>query len=101
MRDPSREHELEQALAELYGEWWRALEPNVNTDKFWQMIDPNCKTYRGGVWMVRHLLYAMENEQAVKPQRTGGSSVEELVLSGDWDDLFDANDKLAAKRRLG
>jgi hypothetical protein len=99
MRYESREHELESALFSLYEKWWHALEPDLRSDKFWQAIDPRCKNYRGGVWAVRHLLYSNDTTGGIKPNEPQ-TGVEELVLSGDWDDFFDRYDKAAARKRM-
>jgi len=100
MRNESRERELETVLFGLYEQWWHELEPDWRTDKFWQMIDPQCRNYKGGVWTIRHLLYSNDADSFIKPQEQPNMTVESLVLSGDWDDIFDDYDKLAAKKKL-
>lgn len=100
MRDESRERALENELSLLFDQWWHELESGGRNDKFWQMIDPHCKNYKGGVWMVRHLLYDDETNGVIKRQNPLDSTVEGLVLGGEWDDLFDDYDKLAARKRL-
>lgn len=100
MRDESRERALENELSRLYEQWWHELEPGRRVDKIWQMIDPQCKTYKGGVWTVRHLLYTDETAGVIKRENDLDLTVEGLVLSGEWDDIFDDYDKLAARKRL-
>ena len=100
MRDQSRERALEAELSCLYEQWWHELEPGPGKDKIWQMIDPQCNGYKGGVWAVRHLLYREEAGSVIKRENDLQSTVEGLVLSGDWDDIFDDYDKLAARKRL-
>jgi len=100
MRNESRERALENELSRLYEQWWHELEPGWRKDKFWQFIDPQCKNYKGGVWTVRHLLYTDETNGVIKRENHPDLTVEGLVLSGDWDDIFDDYDKFAARKRL-
>jgi hypothetical protein len=94
MTDESRERELESALFHLSERWpWRAV-------KFRQMITPDCELYKGGVWTVRHLLYTRETSGLAKLRHLPNLTVETLVLSGKWDDIFDEYDKNAARRKL-
>ena len=95
MADDSREQAFETALFHLYERWWHDLEPNGwRAEKFRQMITPGCRLYKGGIWTVRHLLYTRETTGFSKLRDRPELTVESLVLSGEWDDLFDRSTKL-------
>ena len=64
------------------------------------MINPTDKDYRGGVWTVRHLLYTPQQSGFKKLHKHPSLTVEQFVLSGEWDDIFDDHDKEAARRKL-
>lgn len=101
MADSSRERALEGALFRLYERWWHELKPNGwRAEKFRQMITPDCQLYKGGIWTVRHLLYTRAAAGFLKLRDRPDLTVESLVLSGDWDDLFDDQDRLAARKKL-
>jgi len=64
------------------------------------MINPKDSDYRGGVWTVRHLLYTPQQSGFKKLHGNPDLTVESLVLSGAWDDIFDKHDKQAAQKKL-
>ena len=64
------------------------------------MINPNDSDYRGGIWTVRHLLYTPQQSGFKKLHKHAHLTVESLVLSGEWDDIFDRHDKQAAQKKL-
>ena len=102
-----RERELEAALFGLYKAWARLpVPPNrlrpFFAEKFRQMIVPGCKLYKRGPEAVRHILYRSKTNvlaHLVENQRLD-LSVEALVLSGEWDDLFNAKDRKVAAEKL-
>jgi hypothetical protein len=102
MGSESREHALESALFALSERWRYDIGPDCwIAVKFRQMINPKCKIYKGGVGTVRHLLYQTKkttglNRLAAHPELT----VEQLVLNGKWDDLFDDEDRSRAREKL-
>ena len=105
--DRSRERALEAALFGLYQAWSRLPTPPDRlrpffAEKFRQMIVPGCKLYKGGVEAVRHILY--RSKSSVLDHLTENHridlSVESLVLSGEWDDVFNAQDRKRAAEKL-
>ena len=101
MLKQDRERSLEGALFRLSEKWQRDIGEDCWTAKrFRRMINPSDSDYRGGVWTVRHLLYTPEQSGFRKLYAHPGLTVEDCVLSGEWDDLFDEYDRKAARRKL-
>jgi hypothetical protein len=96
--EESRERDLESALFSLYQTWWREL--GWRAEKFRQMIVPGCKIYKGGVGTVRHLIYKRKTTGLDRLANRPELTIEHLVLSGQWDDLFDDKDRTAARMKL-
>jgi len=105
--DHERERVLEAALFGLYQAWARLPIPQDRlrpffAEKFRQMIVPGCKLYKGGVEAVRHILFKSKTSvlDHLAENRRVDLSVESLVLSGDWDDLFTPQDRKRAAEKL-
>ena len=98
MPDETRERALERALFALYQTWWREL--GWRAEKFRQMIVPGCKIYKGGIGTVRHLIHKRKTTGLDGLANRQELTVEHLVLSGQWDDLFDEMDRNAARKKL-
>jgi hypothetical protein len=97
MTDTSRQRTLEDALFALYEHWWKEL--GYRAERFRQTIVPGCKRYKGGVNAVKDILL----------KRTGGFerlsahpklTVEHLVASGEWNDLFHESLRALAREKL-
>ena len=104
MFDEVREVALENVLLRLY-EAWASLPPTpicprpYYAERFRQAIVPGCKRYKGGVRAVKDML----RKRDVGPGRLKSYpslTIEHLVLSGEWDDLFNATDRNLARRRF-
>jgi hypothetical protein len=104
MHDKARERTLESALLFLY-EAWADLPITTEhprpyyAERFRQTIVPECKRYKGGVQAVRDILGKREVDTRrfkCYPDLT----VEYLVSSGKWDDLFNPADRTLARLRL-
>jgi hypothetical protein len=68
-------------------------------ERFRQMIVPGCVRYKGGTNAVKHVLrYWTSGFERLEehPHLT----VEQLVISGEWDDLFDNADRVIARVKL-
>src|SRR5438046_7804867 len=93
MADKSRERALEGALFHLYEAWARLpIPPGCQrpyyAERFRQTIVPGCKRYKGGIKAVKDVLgKATQGAERLKPYPR--LTVEYLVLTGEWDDLFD------------
>lgn len=105
--DSSRERALEGALFGLYQAWSKLPTPSDRlrpyfAEKFRQMIVPGCKLYKGGVEAVRHMLFKSKTGllDYLAANNRIDLSVESLVLSGEWDDLFDPQDRKRAAEKL-
>ena len=97
MINDSRERALEGVLFALYERWWKEL--GYRAERFRQTIVPGCKRYKGGVRAAKDILL----------KETGGFqrlsdhpklTVEWLVASGQWDDLFAEPLRVAARSKL-
>ena len=101
----ARERALEAALFHLYRDVWPHLplkpgEKPYYAERFRQQIVAGCKCYIGGVQAVK---------RAIRRETTGRErlknhpevTLEALVLSGEWDDLFDDDDRRIAAEKLG
>ncbi|HLM98875.1 MAG TPA: hypothetical protein VK335_06315 [Bryobacteraceae bacterium] len=105
MVSKSRERALEDALFGLYKAWARLPIPPGYTrpyraERFRQTIVPECKRYKGGVQAVKDVLL---NLKATGFERLGPYphlTVEHLVASGDWDDLFTEPFRKLARKKL-
>jgi len=64
------------------------------------MIDEKSQNYKGGVWTVRHLLYTRPTEGFKRLRKHQELTVEAFVLNDEWTDIFDDDDRAAAKRKL-
>lgn len=104
MANKSREAALESALLGLYYAWAR-LPIAPGKKRRWyanyirQMFTPGCVRYRGGIETVKHVIHKQTSgldKLRAHPELT----VERLVLSGEWDDLFDNGDREMASRNL-
>ncbi len=101
MLDKTRERALERALLLLYEAWARLpITPEhprpYYAERFRQTIVPGCKRYKGAVQAVREIL----RKRKVGPKRFKSYphlTVEYLVLSGKWDDLFNETDRKLAR----
>ena len=100
----SRERALEAALLRLYEAWARLpIPPGQNrpyyAERFRQTIVPGCKRYKGGVRAVKDVLLKRTDGF----ERLRGDlelTVEWLVGSGEWDDLFSEPFRRAARNKL-
>jgi hypothetical protein len=100
----SRERALEAELFRLYRAWAALPIPPGHTrpyyaERFRQTITAGCKRYKGGIRAVKDVLL----------KRTGGFkrlrghpelTVDHLVVSGHWDDLFAEPFRRAARAKL-
>src|SRR5437879_630987 len=104
MSDEARERALESALLRLYNAWSRLPVPPGRkrpyyAERFRQMIVPGCVRYKGGINAVRHvLLYWTSGFERLEEHPN--LTVEQLVISGKWDDLFDSSDRTIARAKL-
>ena len=103
MLDKARERALESALLLLYEALSRLpITPEhprpYYAERFRQTIVPGCKRYKGGVQAVRDILGKREVD-ARRLKSYPDLTVEYLVSSGKWDDLFNETDRNLA--RLG
>ncbi len=104
MSDKARERALESALLRLY-EAWASLPPTPTcprpyyAERFRQAIVPGCKHYKGGVQAEKHML-AKRDFGAGRLKSYPHLTVEYLVLSGEWDDLFNETDRNLARLRF-
>ena len=104
MFDKARERALERALLRLY-EGWASLPPTPTcprpyyAERFRQAIVPECKHYKGGVQAVKDIL-AKRDVRGGRLKSYPHLTVEYLVLSGEWDDLFNETDRNLARLRL-
>lgn len=104
MLDKARECALESALLLLY-EAWAALPITPEhprpyyAERFRQTIVPGCKRYKGGVQAVRDILGKKREVDARRFKCYPDLTVEYLVSSGRWNDLFNEIDRNLA--RLG
>jgi hypothetical protein len=104
MSDKCRECALESALLRLY-EAWASLPPTPTcprpyyAERFRQAIVPGCKHYKGGVQAVKNIL-AKRDVGAGRLRSYPHLTVEYLVLSGEWDDLFNETDRNLARLRF-
>jgi hypothetical protein len=104
MVDTSRERALEGALFALYQAWSRLPIPPGKKRRYYanyirQMFTPGCKRYIGGVATVKHVIH----KQTSGLERLKGHpelTVENLVLSREWDGLFDDSDRKSARQNL-
>jgi hypothetical protein len=100
MIDRSRERALEGALFALYEAWSKlpippGKERPYYAERFRQTIVPACKRYKGGVRAVKDVL-GKATGGVERLKSSPHLTVEHLVLSGEWDDLFsDTYRKLA------
>src|SRR5690242_5185629 len=97
MTKNSRERALEGALFALYERWWKDL--GYRAERFRQTIVPGCQRYKGGVKAVHDIVLKTTGGFA----RLSGHpklTVEWLVASGHWDDLFAEPIRLAARAKL-
>src|ERR1700681_513175 len=100
----AREIALENALLLLYEAWARLpITPEhprpYYAERFRQTIVPGCKRYRGGAQAVRDILGKREVD-ARRLKSYPDLTVEYLVSSGKWDDLFNETDRTIARLRL-
>lgn len=103
MADESREGALEGALFRLYEAWARLpIAPGYQrpyyAERFRQTIVPGCKRYKGGIQAVKDVL-GKATLGADRLKLYPDLTVEHLVLSGDWDDLF--NETYRKLARIG
>src|SRR5437588_11614800 len=104
MIDKSHARALEGALLALYQAWSRLPIPPGKKRRYYanyirQMFTPGCKRYIGGVATVKQLIH----KQTSGLERLKGHpelTVENLVLSRKWDELFDESDRTAARQNL-
>jgi hypothetical protein len=94
MADNSRECAPEVALSKLYEEWARLPIPTgckrpYYAERFRQTIVPGCKRYKGGVQAVKDVLEKKKASGFVRLRSYPHLTVEHLVASGEWNDLFD------------
>jgi|ERR1017187_2845071 hypothetical protein len=103
MADQSRERALESALFALYEAWSRLPIPPGKrrpyyAERFRQTVVPTCKRYKGGVQAVKDVL-GKATGGAERLKAYPDLTVEHLVLSGEWDDLF--HEKYRKLARIG
>ena len=103
MLDKARERALDSALLLLYEAWSRLPTTPEHprpyyAERFRQTIVPGCKRYKGGVQAVRDILWKREVD-ARRLKCYPDLTIEYLVSSGEWDDLFNKTDRNLA--RLG
>jgi len=103
MADKRRERALESALFNLYENWARLpIPPGYQrpyyAERFRQTIVPGCKRYKGGVRAVKDVL-GKPTLGAARLKPYPHLTVEHLVLSGEWDDLF--NETYRKLARIG
>lgn len=92
---------MEAALLVLYRRWTELpISPGYSwryyATRFLQTIVPRYKNYKGGVRAVRDVL----GQPTIGPGRLSNYphlTVEHLVLSGAWDDLFNETDRQLAR----
>ena len=104
MLDKARERALESALFLLYEAWARLpITPEhprpYYAERFRQTIVPGCKRYKGGVQAVKDIL-AKRSMGGGRLRSDPYLTVEYLVLSGEWDDLFNETDRNLARLRF-
>src|SRR3979490_3023344 len=104
MLDKARERALESALLLLYEAWARLpITPEhprpYYAERFRQTIVPGCKRYKGGVQDVRDMLGKREIDGR-RLKSYPDLTVEHLVSSGRWDDLFNETDRKLARFSL-
>src|SRR4029077_20765402 len=104
MLDQGRERALESALLLLYESWaGLPITPDhprpYYAERFRQTIVPECKRYKGGVQAVRDILGKREVDTR-RFKCFPDLTVEYLVSSGEWDDLFNEADRTLARFRL-
>ena len=104
MADKSRERALEGALFGLYEAWVRLPIPPEYTrpyraERFRQTIVPGCKRYKGGVNAVKDvLLKRTAGFEKLRPYPH--LTVEYLVATGQWNDLFTEAFRKLARTKL-
>jgi hypothetical protein len=104
MLDKVRERALESALLLLYEAWAdlpiTAEHPRpYYAERFRQTIVPGCKRYKGGVQAVKDIL-AKREVDAMRLKCYPDLTVEYLVSSGKWNDLFNEADRTLARLRV-
>jgi hypothetical protein len=104
MLDKARERALESALFFLYEAWADLpITPEhprpYYAERFRQTIVPGCKRYKGGAQAVRDILGKREVD-AMRLRCYPDLTVEYLVSSGKWNDLFNEADRTLARFRL-
>ena len=104
MPNKARERALESALFDLYQAWARLpIAPGYKrryyATKFLQTILPKYRLYKGGVRAVKDVL-GKRTIGAGRLKHYPHLTVEHLVLSGKWDDLFDETYRKLARREL-
>jgi hypothetical protein len=102
MADPRDESDLERELQRLYEEGGR-LNPPYWARRFRQMFTPGCARYIGGVAAVRKVLDAGSDTSGLMTVLKAGRedlSVENVILSHDWEHLFKAWDHEKARQNL-
>jgi hypothetical protein len=105
MADRSREHALEGALFGLYEAWARLPIPPGYTrpyraERFRQTIVPGCKRYKGGVEAVKDVLRKRTTTGFERLKPHPRLTVEHLVASGQWNDLFTEPFRKLARKKL-
>jgi hypothetical protein len=102
---PMRERALEGALTRLYKAWADLPVPPGKNRPYYanyirQMFTPGCVRYRGGVGAVRHVIHKRRTSGLDRLKDYPKLTVDWLVVSGEWDDLFDEADRNAARKHL-
>ncbi len=105
MADKSRESALEGALLHLYEQWARLpIGPGYTrpyrAERFRQTIVPGCKRYKGGVEAVKDVLLKTTTHGFERLRPYPHLTVEYLVASGEWDDLFTESFRKLARKKL-
>ena len=105
MSEPARERALEAALLRLYEAWARLPIPRGYTrpyyaERFRQTIVPGFKRYKGGIRAVKDVLLKRTTEGFERLHSYPSLTVEHLVASGEWDDLFSEPFRKAARSKL-
>ncbi|HUA86597.1 MAG TPA: hypothetical protein VMB85_22215 [Bryobacteraceae bacterium] len=105
MADKSRERALESALLNLYEAWARLpISPGYTrpyrAERFRQTVVPSCKRYKGGVQAVKDVLLKTTTHGFERLRPYPKLTVEYLVASGEWDDLFTEPLRKLARKKL-
>jgi hypothetical protein len=105
MANTSRECALEGTLLRLYETWARLpISPGYHrhyyAEYFRQTIVPGCKRYKGGVQAVEDMLLKKKTSGLERLRPYPHLTVEHLVASGEWNDLFGERLQILAQNKL-